>query len=119
MENKDDIKKKQNLSNNKIQKIKNCLPIIGLMFGLSPIILLLLSWIPFLGYFFGYLFFYTWWGIYFQILGLIMGIIALCIGRNFSNAKSIFFSIIAILCPFIWCFVIYILYNYAGVEIWL
>ena len=103
------------------QKSKSRLPIIALVFGFAPIILLLLSWIPYLGIIFIYLFFGSWWGISFQVVGLIIGVFALwlrAIKNKYIGVIGVIFSIIAILSPFIWWQIVWALYR-GGMEIFL
>jgi len=86
---------------------KNWLPIIALVFAFAP--MLWLTWyVPFLR-FFVVLFLFSYFGVILQIIGLIMGIIALFVMLRRKNADltSVVFSIIAILAPFVWIFILF------------
>jgi len=125
-ENESSVEIEEDLPNATPKNRLSRLPIIALAFGFAPAILFLLAWtigwIHYVGIIIGYLFFGTWWGIYFQVVGVILGIIALlrrAITKKQIGEIGMIFSIIAILSPIIWLYILYYLDNYTSVEIWL
>jgi len=117
MENHNEVDKYKNLTIETSDKQKSYLPIMALILGAAPFILMLLWRIPVIGIACAYLFFWTWWGIHFQCVGAILGIIVLCRRKKCLGMASIVCSIIAILSPFIWSGILYYLYKYTSVEI--
>jgi len=93
------------------QKRKSFLPIIALVFASAPAL-----WLPWYAPIPGTiiavflaLFLLSYFGVILQIIGLILGVIALfvMIKRNSVDVKSVVFSIIAILAPFVWIYVLF------------
>jgi len=120
MDDQNDTGKDINSISGKLQN-KSHLPTIALAFGCAPIMFMLLWRIPFppIGIILGYLFFGSGWGIGFQFIGFIFGIIALCNRKKHIGVIGLTFSIIAILSPFIWGYVLYYQYNYKDMELFL
>jgi len=105
------------------QSLKCKLPTIALLFGLAPVILQALSYFPLLGYVFAFVYIISWWGLFFQFIGFFIGLIAIC-DRIFSKIKMIsvkgfVISIIAVICPVIWFFILNFLDKHTSVELWL
>ena len=96
------------------KKRKNRLPIVAFIFALAPAL-----WLPFylpdsnivfniISVIFLSLFLISFFGMHLQTIGLILGIIGLIvtIRRRDRDIRSMTFSIIAILAPFVWIFVL-------------
>ena len=96
----------KNQSNVAPQKQKNRLPIIAFMLGLTPLFWWLRN-IPFLGSIFGTLFIVSYFSLFLQAIALILGTIVLCRRKRHIGLMGLIFSILAILSPFIWGFILY------------
>ena len=98
-------------NNTMSQKPKSCLPTIALIFGIYPMCVLpIFGWLlqtPILGVL-ATLFIVSIFGIILTIIGFLLGIVALlCRKKRHISARGLIFSIIAVLSPFIWNFILF------------
>ena len=100
------ITRKEQNSDTAPKKPKSHLPVIALIFGLTPIFWWLRH-VPILGNIFGLLFIFSYFGIIFQLIGLILGVIALLqFRKKHIGVKGLVFSFIAFIAPFVWVFIL-------------
>jgi len=126
MENHHDEIQDKDFSNAKTKK-RLFIPIIALAFTFMPTLILILSFIPFIGNIFAYLFMASFWSAYFHIIGVITGVIylisqiffALWNGRKQISIIGFILSIISILVPIVRWSIIISLYNKGSIELFL
>jgi len=91
------------------KKQKNCIPNIAFAFALAPLLWLSI-YVSIPGFWiFLALFLVSYFGILLQIVGLILGMIALHLMTKRKNAdiRGVIFSIVAIIAPFVWVFILF------------